>query len=147
MFIKRQLSLKNIILLLCFVFISSSAFADIIKLVDGSVIQGKVIRDTDRMYFFTNTYGTFEVQKVHVEKVFVTKTDYSRVVWSRVSSTQQRSSIFQAYLKGQDDVKFLFSEKKNGDAIFAEAEAVSSRFNLRVLDCTVKPPVWHDTIK
>ncbi len=73
MFIHKKLSLKNITLILCFIFISSSVFADVLKLIDGSVIQGKIIRDTDRLYFFTNTYGTFEVQKVHVDKTFVTK--------------------------------------------------------------------------
>jgi hypothetical protein len=82
-----------------------------------------------------------------LDKVFVTKTNYSRVVWSRVSSTQQRSSIFKAYLKGQDEFKFLFSEKKNREVIIAEAEAVASRFNLKILDCTVKPPVWLDMSK
>jgi len=82
-----------------------------------------------------------------LENVFVTKTNYSRVVWSRVSSTQQRSSIFKAFLRGQEDFKFLFSEKKNKKAILAEAEAVSKKFDLKVLDCTVKPPVWLDTIK
>lgn len=112
----------------------------------GSQIDFEQNRVMEYIGIFGFKTGTWR-DLPELEKVFVTKTDYSRVIWSRVSSTQQRNSIFQAYLKGQDDSKFLFSEKKNRDAIFAEAETVSSKFNLKVLDCTVKPPVWLDSIK
>ena len=79
-------------------------------------------------------------------KIFVTKTNYSQVVWSRVSNTQQRSTVFRAYLKGPGDFKLLFSEKKQKDSIIKEAEAAANGLDLQVLDCTVKPPTWIESL-
>jgi hypothetical protein len=77
-----------------------------------------------------------------LEKIFVTKTNYSQVIWSRVSSTQERSTVFRAYLKGPGDFKLLFSEKKEKESIVKKAGAVANGFDLQILDCTVKPPTW-----
>ncbi len=77
-----------------------------------------------------------------LEKVFVTKTNYSQVIWSRVSNTQQRSTVFRAYVKGPGDFKLLFSEKKKKESIVKDAGFAANGFDLQVLDCTIKPPTW-----
>ncbi len=77
-----------------------------------------------------------------LEKVFVTQSNYSQVIWSRVASTQQRSTVFRAYLKGPGDFKLLFSEKGQKKSIVKDAGIAASGFDLPILDCTVPHPKW-----
>ena len=77
-----------------------------------------------------------------LDKIFITQANYTQVIWSRVSQTQERTMVYKAYLKGSPDFKFLFSEKRKKNAIVTEAESVANKFHLQVLDCTVNPPVW-----
>jgi hypothetical protein len=81
-----------------------------------------------------------------LDKIFITKINYSQIIWSRVSQTQARTVGFRAYLQGVHDFKFLFSEKRGKNAIIHDAESVSNKFHLKILDCTVNPPIWINSI-
>lgn len=109
---------RNIALILFFLFISSNAFADILKLVDGSVVQGKVIRENERLYFFTNTYGTFEVQKVHVEKLFTTNSYKEDIQVSEQNSLNIDVEMAEANYEAGMRKKMLIGKKRGKKKYF-----------------------------
>lgn len=55
------------------------AYADIVSLKDGSLINGKILRSTHRVVIFSNYYGTFRLRKVYIKHIQETK-DFSEDV-------------------------------------------------------------------
>jgi len=50
----------------------STAWADIIVMNNGMLINGKLIKETVARYLFTNSYGTFNIKKELVKEIYIT---------------------------------------------------------------------------
>jgi hypothetical protein len=50
----------------------STAWADIIVMNNGMLINGKLIKETVPRYLFTNSYGTFNIKKELVKEIYIT---------------------------------------------------------------------------
>ncbi|OHD70535.1 MAG: hypothetical protein A2W19_09015 [Spirochaetes bacterium RBG_16_49_21] len=50
--------------------------ADTIKLVEGSILVGKIIKEDKKSLEFTNAYGTFQIKKIHIVDIYKTN-DYT----------------------------------------------------------------------
>jgi hypothetical protein len=49
------------------------SFADVVSLVDGSVLNGKLIKDSRHEILFVNYYGTFRINKTKIIKIVETR--------------------------------------------------------------------------
>ena len=50
----------------------STAWADIIVMNNGMIVNGKLIKETVPRYLFTNSYGTFNIKKELVKEIYIT---------------------------------------------------------------------------
>jgi hypothetical protein len=48
------------------------ARADIIRLVEGSVLVGKIVEENKKSLDFSNAYGTFRIKKIHIVDIYKT---------------------------------------------------------------------------
>jgi hypothetical protein len=58
--------------LLFFICMSADSSADTIKLIEDSVLSGKIIREDNNEIIFTNSYGTYRIKKSNIKNIYIT---------------------------------------------------------------------------
>ncbi len=76
-----------------------------------------------------------------LERIVLVKSNYSRVMGSKGSSSKFRFTEFRALLVGED-FKMPVAVTKTAEKILTAARLVSEKMNIPILDCTKKPPAW-----
>ncbi len=77
-----------------------------------------------------------------LEKITITKQQYSQVLGSRGTSSKFVSTIYRAFLRGPQDYRIPFVASTNSEEVLQEARKVGQKMDLPILDCTIKAPVW-----
>ncbi len=93
--------LTYIIVSCAFIFWSSSVYADIVSLWDGTVLNGKITKRTSESIVVSNYYGTFTIKNELIEKMQVTS-DYTEDirVLKQMGRSVNREEIKRNYDSG-----------------------------------------------
>ncbi len=78
----------------------------------------------------------------NLEKITITKTNYSQVLGSRGTTSQFKTHMYRGNLRGPGDFRVPFVAHTNESEVLETARTVADRLELRILDCTVKSPTW-----
>lgn len=93
------------------------ASADIVSLSDGSVMNGKIIENTDSELIFVNSYGTFKIEKVKIAK-YAETTSYKEdlAIRKQMGLKADEETVKRNYLAGEAE-KEKIEAKKNSARI------------------------------
>jgi len=91
--------------------IISELSSDIIKLKDGTVLNGKIIKETDRNFKFSNSYGTFLIQKKKIRQKLITSSYKEDLKFYQKEGTKVKKQIVKKNYKAGLEIKN--TEEKN----------------------------------
>ncbi|MDY6935474.1 MAG: hypothetical protein SVZ03_14770 [Spirochaetota bacterium] len=87
--------------LLSVVLLCNLLFADTVKLSDGSILVGKIIKDDSSKIIFKNSYGSFKIKKRQVKKIYVTRNYNEDIqIHKKLGKDFNEATIKKNYLAG-----------------------------------------------
>jgi hypothetical protein len=115
-----QVILTYIMVSFAFIFWSSSVYADIVSLWDGTVLNGKIIKRTSESIVVSNYYGTFTIKTELIEKMQVTSGYTEDIqILKRMGRSVNRGEIKRNYDSGFKK-KIDLGRDFQGDRILAD---------------------------
>jgi len=114
----RWINSALLIVILCLTYISHELQADIVKLEDGTILNGKIIKETGGDITFSNSYGTFSIEKKKIKKKVITSSyEEDLKLFQNEGIKVSRNTVkknYNAGIKIKNKKKSLESKKDTG---------------------------------
>lgn len=126
---------RNILIASIILLAGMPAFSDTLKLSDGSLLTGKIIKDQTESVVLSNAFGTFRIKKSEITENRITESYQDDIaIYRELNIKFSENEIRRHFTAGMDKKESLIVRKENEEKKTIQKKEESSRRDARESD-------------